>query len=152
MRSYLRSSDSSPKLSVAGLTRAAAFLSAIGFVSTAGIAPSSAQEAVVDVAYVESVSGHVVAFARGRPVFLDTLDAIVDRTRLDLQPQSELRLCHYGTQRIVILKGPTRVSVSADIITVENGNAINASAGTCTTPLASKFQGGLVSRGVASRR
>jgi hypothetical protein len=152
MRFHLRSNDSNSRLSLANLTRAAAVLSAIGFGAAAGLSQSAAQEAAGDVAYVEGVSGRVVALARGRPVLLDALDTIIDRTRLDLQPHSELRICHYGTQRLVILKGPARASVSADGVTAENGNAVNASAGICATPVASKFQGGLVLRGVPSRQ
>jgi hypothetical protein len=124
----------------------------IGFGAAAGISQSAAQEVAGDVAYVEGVSGRVVAFSRGRPVLLDVLDTIIDRTRLDLQPQSELRICHYGTQRLVILKGPARASISADGVIAESGHAINAAAGICATPVASRFQGGLVSRGVPSRQ
>jgi hypothetical protein len=145
MRFHLR--PSSCKLGMA-----AAVLSAIVFGAAAGISQSAAQEVASDVAHVEAVSGRVVAFARGRPVLLDALDIISDRTRIDLQSHSELRICHYGTQQLVILKGPARASISADGVTAENGNAINASAGICATPVASKFQGGLVSRGVPSRQ
>jgi hypothetical protein len=152
MRFHLRSKDSKLRPALAGLIRAAAVLSAIGSGGAAGISQSAAQDVAGDVAYVEGVSGRVVAFSRGRPVLLDALDIIIDRTRIDLQSHSELRICHYGTQQLVILKGPARASVSADGVTAENGNAINASAGICATPVASKFQGGLVSRGVPSRQ
>ena len=134
------------------LGMAAAVLSAVGLGAAAGISQSAAQEVAGDAAHVEAVSGRAVAFSRGRPVLLDALDIIIDRTRIDLQSHSELRICHYGTQQLVILKGPTRASISADGVTAENGNAINASAGICATPVASKFQGGLVSRGVPSRQ
>ena len=60
-------------------------------------ARSAAQEAAADVGYVEDVSGRVVAFAQGKPTLLDALDVISDRTRLDLQANSELRICHYPT-------------------------------------------------------
>jgi hypothetical protein len=152
MRFHLGCNDSKAGLAYAGLKRAAVVLSVIGFSGAAGISQSAAQEVASDVAYVEGVSGRVVAVSRGRPVLLDALDIIIDRTRLDLQSHSELHICHYGTQRLVILKGPARASVSADGVTVENGNAINASAGFCATPVASKFQGGFVSRGVPSRQ
>lgn len=152
MRFHLRSNDSKSWVALARLIKAAVVLSALGFGAMAGISQSVAQEAMGDVAFVEGVSGRVVAFARGRPVLLDALDTLIDRTRLDLQPHSELRLCHYGTQRLVILKGPARASVTVDGIAAEKGNAIDASAGTCATPVVSKFQGGLVSRGVPSRQ
>src|SRR5262245_37756199 len=64
-------------------------LSAIG----AGTGPAYAaaqdnvaQGNVAGVAYVEDVSGRVVAFSAGKPVLLDALDVVSDRTRLDLQP------------------------------------------------------------------
>jgi len=155
MRFHLGCNDSKLsklEMASAGMIRAAAVLSTIGLGGATGISQSAAQEVASDVAYVEAVSGRVVAFSRGRPVLLDTLDVIIDRTRIDLQAQSELRICHYGTQRLVILKGPARASVSADGVAAEKGNAINASAGSCATPVASKFQGGLVSRGVLSRQ
>jgi hypothetical protein len=75
----------------------------------AGLSPVAAQEGRTDVAFVEAVSGRVVAFAAGKPVLLDALDVVSDRTRLDLQANSELRLCHYQTRRFVTVKGPARV-------------------------------------------
>ena len=84
----------------AGVIRAAVALSAICLGGGAGISPSAAEEAATDVGYVVSVSGRVVAFARGTPVLLDTFDSISDRTRLDLLANSELRICHYRMQRI----------------------------------------------------
>jgi hypothetical protein len=45
-------------------------------------APALAQQATADVAYVEDVSGRVVAFAQGKPILLNALDTIGDRTRL----------------------------------------------------------------------
>ena len=54
----------------------------------------------------EWLAGHYsyadIAFARGAPVLLQTLDVISDRTRLDLQPNSELAaelLVAAGTRR-----------------------------------------------------
>jgi len=136
----------------ADMIRAAAILSTIGLSGATGISRSAAQEAAGDVAYVEVVSGRVVALSRGRPVLLDALDTIADRTRLDLQAHSELRICHYGMQQLVILTGPARASISAEGVTAENGNAINSAAGRCARPVVSKFQGGLVSRGISFRQ
>ena len=135
-------------LTAAGMIRAAVVLSTIGLGAAAGISPAAAQDAATDVAYVEAVSGRVLAFARGTPVLLDTLDIISDRTRLDLQANSELRICHYRTQRILTLVGPSRASISAGGATAENGKAVAASAGTCAAPVVSNFQGGLVARGI----
>lgn len=123
---------------------AALLLSVVGV--GAGPAHSAPQEEPSDVAYVEDVSGRVVAFVQGKPTLLDALDIIGDRTRLDLQADSELRLCHYPTRKLVTLKGPLRVSVSRDGVTADNNKAV-AAAGSCVAPVVSTFQGGLVSRG-----
>ena len=107
-----------------------------------------ANDVAADVAYVEEMSGRVVAFARGTPVLLQTLDVISDRTRLDLQPNSELRICHYRTQRFLTLEGPSRATISADGVTAKAGKAIVASG----APAAPKLQGGLLSRGAAFKQ
>jgi Cysteine rich repeat len=98
----------------------------------APLAPALAPEA--NVAAVEAVSGHVVAFARGKPALLQNADIISDRTQLDLKPRSELRICHYRANRLLRLRGPARVSVSADGVTYEGGRAVDAAAGTCVPP------------------
>jgi hypothetical protein len=117
-----------------------------------GVSPSAAQESPTDVGYVEAVSGRVIAF-REAPVLVDVLDIIVDRTRFDLLPNSELRLCHYGTRRFLTMRGPARVTVSANAIVVEPAAAVVVvSEDTCAIAQASKFQGGLVARGVLARR
>jgi hypothetical protein len=77
-------------------------------------APALAQQAMADVAYVEDVSGRVVAFAQGKPILLNAFDTITDRTRLDLQANSELRICHYPTRQFLTLKGPLTASISRD--------------------------------------
>ena len=59
----------------------AMFLSAIGLGANPAQAASEVEPAV---AYVEEVSGPVVAFSQGKPTLLDALDVINDRTRLDL--------------------------------------------------------------------
>jgi hypothetical protein len=127
---------------------AAAVLSATACFAVA-IPSSAAQGTQPDVAYVESVSGRVVASVKGSPTLLDVLDVIGDPTRLDLQANSELRICHYGTRKLVTLKGPLRASVSASGVTAENGNAVVASAEPCAAPVVSTFQGGIVSRNIA---
>jgi hypothetical protein len=86
------------------------------------ISASEAQETASDVAYVEAVTGNVVAAAQGKPVLLDVLDVIGDRTRLDLTANSELRLCHYQLRKLVSLKAAA-TSVSAAGVTIENGKA-----------------------------
>jgi hypothetical protein len=117
-----------------------------------GIFQSAAQEAATDAAYVEAVNGRVVAFSRGRPVLLEALDMLSERTRLDLQVNSEVRICHLRTHRLVTLRGPSRALISAEGVAAENGQAIEASTGTCAEPVVSKYQGGLVSRGVTFRQ
>ena len=128
-------------------------LSAIG--AGAGPAYAAAQDAaqgnVADVAYVEDVSGRVVAFSAGKPTLLDALDVVSDRTRLDLQANSELRICHYQTRQLLTLKGPLRASISLDDIVVENAKTALAGAGSCAAPVVSTFQGGIVSRGTAMK-
>jgi|SRR5262245_9342756 hypothetical protein len=128
------------------VSRAAVVFAAIGLGGVFGFSPSAAQEA--DVAYVASVSGRVVALARGTPSLLDTADVISDRTRLDVLANSELQVCHYRLQRFVTMGGPAHVTVSADGITVESGKPAVTSKERCAMPQASNFQGGLVTRGV----
>jgi hypothetical protein len=138
------------KASTAMVLIAAALL----FSATAlGVGPahSAAQESAADVGYVEDVSGRVVAFSQGKPTLLDALDVISDRTRLDLQANSELRICHYPTQKLLTLKGPLRASISRDGVTLENSKAVVASTGSCVAPVVSTFQGGIVSRGTGAK-
>jgi hypothetical protein len=116
-----------------------------------GPAHSAAQEIAADVGYVEDVSGRVVAFSQGKPTLLDALDVISDRTRLDLQANSELRICHYPTHKLLTLKGPLRASVSRDGVTAENSKTVVASTETCAAPVVSTFQGGIVSRGTGAK-
>jgi hypothetical protein len=130
------------------MIRAALILWTIGL--GAGIAPAAAQ--ATDVAYVEAVSGRVVAFARGIPMLLDALDVISDQTRVDLLANSELRVCHYQTQRFLTLRGPARVTISADGVTASTSKGAVASAETCAAPAVPKLQGGLLTRGAASKQ
>jgi hypothetical protein len=113
-----------------------------------GAAPAQAQLPGNEVAYVEAVSGRVVAGVRGTPVLVAALDIIGDRTRFDLLPNSELRLCHYQTARFMTVRGPARVTVTAAGITVEAGKAAEISQDVCAFALASEFQGGILARGV----
>ncbi|HEY1362084.1 MAG TPA: hypothetical protein VGF60_07545 [Xanthobacteraceae bacterium] len=129
------------------MARTVALVAAIGSCAAAAISQGSAQEA--EVGYVASVSGRVVALARGAPVLLDTLDPVPDRTRLDVLSNSELVICHYETQRLLTLRGPLRASVSADGVTVESGQAPGPSKVPCAAPVVSNHQGGLVARGIA---
>src|SRR3981081_4260285 len=91
------------------LMAAALLFSATGL--GVGPAHSAAQEIAADVGYVEDVSGRVVAFSQGKPTLLDALDVISDRTRLDLQANSELRICHYPTQKLLPLTGALRGAI-----------------------------------------
>ncbi len=88
-----------------------------------------------DVAFVEAVSGRVIVFARGKPALLENSDMISDHAQLDLQPNSELRFCHFKANRLLILKGPARAMVSGDGVTDERGNPTSAAVGTCTPPV-----------------
>ena len=127
---------------------AAVLLPAIALGLGSGPAFAAAEDAATDVAYVAEVSGRVVASSHGKPTLLDALDIISDRTRLDLQANSELRICHYRSQQLLSLKGPLKASISRDGVTVEGSNAAAASAGPCAAPVVSTFQGGIVSRGL----
>ena len=113
-------------------------------------APALAQHAMADVAYVEDVSGRVVAFAQGKPILLNALDTISDRTRLDLQANSELRICHYPTRQFLTLKGPLTASISRDGVTADNNKTAVAATGPCVAPVVSTIQGGLISRGAST--
>jgi hypothetical protein len=79
------------------------------------------------------------------------LDAISDRTRFDLLTNSELRLCHYRIGRFVTMRGPARITISADGFTVTTGKPVEVSQDTCTVAQTSKFQGGLLTRGAVSK-
>jgi hypothetical protein len=127
---------------------AAVFLSAMGM--GLGNIPVFAAQKATDVALVEDVSGRVVAFSQGKPTLLGPLDTINDGTQLDLPANSELRVCHYQTRKVLTLKGPLRASISRDSVIVENGKLILASAGACSAPVVSNFQGGLVVRGLGA--
>ena len=113
------------------------------------LTPLAAQEASRDVAFVEAVSGRVVAFASGTAALLRPLDVIVDRTRVDVLVNSELRLCQYLTSRFVTVKGPARLMVSSAGVSVEVGKVVDVSRETCGVVEASRHQGGLVARGVS---
>ena len=136
----------------AGTVMAAIVVSTLVLAGGAGISQSGAQEAATGAAYVESVDGRIVAFSRGKPVLLDALDVLSDRTRLDLQVNSEVRLCHLRTHRLLTLRGPLRALITADGVAAENSQAIESSAGACVEPIVSKYQGGLVSRGVPGKQ
>jgi hypothetical protein len=116
-----------------------------------GIAAASAQQSAIEVAYVEDVSGHVVALAQGKPILLSALDIISDRTRLDLQANSELRICHYPTRQFLTLKGPLKASISREGVSVENNKPAVAATGSCVAPVVSTVQGGLVSRAAGAK-
>jgi hypothetical protein len=108
---------------------------------------SAAQEAI-EVAFVENVSGRVVALAAAKPTLLDALDVVTEGTRLDLQPNSELRICHYQMRQYLTLRGPVRASVSRNGVVVEANKSAVIAAGSCAAPSDSSFQGGVVMRGL----
>jgi hypothetical protein len=112
-----------------------------------GLAPLGAQEALREVAFVEAVTGRVVASASGAPTLLGPLDVITDRTRVDLLASSEVRICHYLTRRFLTIKGPARIMVSAVGVSVEAGKGVDIAGETCSPPQATSIQGGIVARG-----
>ena len=109
--------------------------------------PLAAQEAFSDVAFVETLTGQAVALVSGRPTLLGPSEVITNRTRVDVLANSELRLCHYQTARFLTLKGPARIIVSVEGVSVEAGKAVELSRETCGLVEASAHQGGLVARG-----
>jgi hypothetical protein len=114
--------------------------------------PLAAQEASPDIAFVETVTGRVVAFSSGIPTLLSPLEVITNRSRVDVLANSELRLCHYQTARVFTVKGPARIIVSVDGISVETGKSVKLSRETCGLVEASAHQGGLVARGRSSKK
>jgi hypothetical protein len=136
----------------AGTILAAIVVSTFALGGATGMSQSAAQEAATEVAYIQAVNGRVVGFSRGKPVLLEALDTLSERTRLDLQINSELLICHLRTHRLLTLRGPVRALISADGVAAENGQAIEASTATCAEPVVSRHQGGLVSRGAVSKQ
>ena len=128
------------------LMRASLFLFVLCVQGTGYVSPAAAQNTAGEVAYVESVNGRALAMVQGKPTLLDSLDVIDEKTRIDLLAGSELRLCHYRTQRIFTLTGPLRASVTDAGVAGEKGNAIAPSAETCVRPVMSNFQGGIIAR------
>jgi hypothetical protein len=112
-----------------------------------GVGPLYAAQDANEVAIVENVSGHVVAFLAGKPALLEALDVVSDGTRLDLQTNSELRICHYQTRQFLTLRGPLRASISREGVAVVSGKMAVAGE-SCAAPVSSTFSGGTVFRGV----
>ena len=124
-------------------------ISAVVLASAIGLSLGISQASGAEVALVESVSGRVVAFAAGKPALLDALDVVSEGTKLDLQANSELRICRYKMRQFLTLRGPLRVSISLDGVAVENRKAVLTTAGSCAAPAPSTYSGGIVIRGVA---
>jgi hypothetical protein len=133
-----------------GVLRALAALSVAALGVSGESFPVAAQNGASEVAYVETVSGRVVAFAQGKPTLLDVLDLVRDGTALSLQADSEIRLCHYRLGKFLNLKGPLRASITAGGLTTEDGKPVAVSAESCAAPVLSLVQGGVVLRGVVS--
>ena len=148
MRAGQRRRMDTDKTGLAGMVRGVLILLAIAAGTAGTVSHSAAQGAGSDVAYVEAITGRVLASAQGNPTFVDLLDVIADRTRLDLTASSQLSICHYRTGKLFTLRGPLRASVLTSGITGENGIAVDTSAGTCAAPVFSIFHGGVVYRGL----
>src|SRR5262245_61352665 len=132
-----------------GILRVLAALSVVGVGVTGESSPLAAQSGASEVAYVETVSGRVVAFAQGKPILLDVLDLVRDGTALTLQADSEIRLCHYRLGKLLNLKGPLRASITAAGLTTEDGKPVGASAVSYAPPVFSLDLGRDVARQVA---
>jgi len=116
--------------------------------SMIGIGNCAAQEAIV--AHVLAVNGSVKANASGERTWVEILDGIRERTRLELLGNSELRICHHSTRTQLVLKGPLRAEVWADGLTAENAKAVERSSTPCLAPGLASVQGGHLSRSVAT--
>src|SRR5215475_2177853 len=115
-----------------------------------GVGPLYAAQDANEVAIVENVSGHVIAFLAGKPALLEALDVVSDGARLDLQANSELRICHYQTRQFLTLRGPLRASISREGVAVVNGKTATLAGESCAAPVSSTFSGGVVLRGVTT--
>ena len=115
-----------------------------------GVGPLYAAQDANEVAIVENVSGHVIAFLAGKPTLLEALDVVSDGTRLDLQANSELRICHYQTRQFLTLTGPLRASISREGVAVVNGKTTTIAGESCAAPVSSTFSGGIVFRGLTT--
>jgi hypothetical protein len=131
---------------VLSATRAALGFFALGLGAAWSVSVALAQGTANDVAYVVAVAGRAVAFSQGATMELDVLDTINNQTRLDLEPNTEVRICYYRTFKILTLKGPLRALISDESVTLENGNEIPVSGETCAKPVVSTVQGGAVFR------
>jgi hypothetical protein len=131
---------------VLSATRAALVFFASGLGAAWSGSVALAQVTANDVAYVVAVAGRAVASSRGATMELDVLDTIDNQTRLDLEPNTEVRICHYRALKILTLKGPLRALISDVGVTLENGNEIPVSGETCAKPVVSTVQGGAVFR------
>jgi hypothetical protein len=116
------------------------------FLTGMSISQSAAQATATYVAYIEAARGRIVASSEGKPTLLEALDIIADRTQMDLQPNSELRICHYLTRKLLTLRGPLRAWVAASGVTSDGGAATQGPFETCAPPGVLSFQGGLFIR------
>jgi hypothetical protein len=130
--------------------KAALVLFALGSGALGASSFAVAEMAVTDVAYVESLNGRAIALVQGKPTLLEPLDIIDERTRVDILANSEVRLCHYRNEKLLILRGPLRVSVSASAVTAEGGQEISGFGERCVKPAVSTFQGGFLARSAAT--
>jgi len=112
--------------------------------SVIGAGSCAAQEP--NVAHVLAVRGTVVANSSGERTWLEVLDGIRQRTRIELTGDSELRICLYSTRTQITLKGPLRAEVWADTVTAENARAVQRSSTPCMAPGLASVPGGLISR------
>jgi hypothetical protein len=138
----------------AGLTRAAVLASklGVGLIAGLGSTAAAAQSTGAEVAHVLGVRGFVLAGSQGQQSPLDVLDTIRDRTRIDLEANSELRICHYRTRTLLTLRGPLRAVVSAGGLAVDDTAPVGRSQEPCSAPTMATVHGGLVTRGLNTRR
>ena len=149
-RQGTRASDVVPAFSTATPVALACAFMWVALVATGLGGRAFAQGPAVDVAYVEAVAGHAVASSHGTTAELEILDPLNEGTRLDLETDAVLRLCHYRTHHLLTLKGPLRASISAAGVIAEDGTTVAGSGEGCAVPVISTFQGGVALRGLAA--
>ena len=96
------------------MMKAAFVLFAAGLAVMGNPSLACAEMATTDVAYVESPNGRAVALISGETHAARGPRLIDERTRLDVLANSEVRIRHYGKERLLTLKGPLRYRFRRD--------------------------------------
>ena len=134
------------RTAVARTTLRVATFVMVGLAILGNASAAAAQASRKDVAYVMAISGHASATAEGSSIDLNGLDIIYQGTQVDLDPNAELRLCHYRLRKLVTLKGPLHAVILASGIATDKGDVATSAREACTAPAVSTIQGGVAYR------